>query len=125
MLLFEFLIIGVICLPLGCQPQNLVSNKLLRASLGNGTLSIDGGQLQYSQTGGVSVAIYQCNPGYTLSGNVYRVCLNDGNWTGSIPQCDQIPSKYYIYYNVLHCLYCMCGCCNVLPSITMIAYLAL
>ena len=81
-------------LALGCQPQYLVSNKPLNASLANGSLSIDGGQVQYSQTGAVSVAVYQCNPGYTLSGNVYRLCQNDGNWTGSVPHCDRIPSKY-------------------------------
>ena len=60
----------------------------------NGSVLIDGGQVQYHVTGGVSVAIYQCNPGYTLSGNVYRVCQNDGNWTGSVPHCDPITSKY-------------------------------
>lgn len=34
-----------------------------------------------------SVASYQCDDGYSLSGNIQRTCLCDGSWNGSMPQC--------------------------------------
>ena len=35
------------------------------------------------------MATYQCDGGYSLSGNVERVCQSDGNWNGQIPQCTE------------------------------------
>ena len=37
-----------------------------------------------------SVATYHCNPGYILWGNASRLCVQDGAWTGTQPQCKTI-----------------------------------
>ncbi len=34
-------------------------------------------------------ATYSCNSGYTLEGNVTRVCQSNGAWSGSAPTCEQ------------------------------------
>ena len=52
-----------------------------------GSLSITGGRVDYDGTTLGSVATYQCDSGYSLSGNVQRVCRSDGNWNGSVPVC--------------------------------------
>ncbi len=31
--------------------------------------------------------IYECDPGYTLVGDNYRVCEGDGWWSGTSPVC--------------------------------------
>ena len=35
-----------------------------------------------------SVATHNCEEGFTLTGDVARVCLGQGVWTGSDPTCD-------------------------------------
>ena len=34
-----------------------------------------------------SIAIYNCDFGYSAVGNITRVCLSNGNWSGSVPIC--------------------------------------
>ena len=40
---------------------------------------------------GASVAVYICNDGYYLADNSYRVCLDNGAWSGSVPACNSKP----------------------------------
>ena len=37
---------------------------------------------------GTSVAVYICNDGYYLADRSYRVCLDNGAWSGSVPACN-------------------------------------
>ena len=37
-----------------------------------------------------SVAAYLCNDGYTLEGDVERICQSDGKWNASMPACEDI-----------------------------------
>ena len=34
-----------------------------------------------------SVVTYTCDVGYTLQGSNSRVCQSNGQWSGSVPQC--------------------------------------
>ena len=45
--------------------------------------------MSYNGTTEGAVATYQCDGGYSLSGNVERVCQGDGNWNGQVPQCTE------------------------------------
>ena len=36
-------------------------------------------------------AIYDCQDGYTLVGNIRRYCQKNGKWTGEEPFCRGIP----------------------------------
>ncbi|KAL4224907.1 biological adhesion [Mactra antiquata] len=36
------------------------------------------------------VATHTCNPGFALTGNVNRTCLNDTTWDGQKPSCDAV-----------------------------------
>lgn len=50
--------------------------------------SISDGVVCYNGATGGTRAVYICNDGFRLVGNeATRVCQNDGNWNGSIPQC--------------------------------------
>ena len=33
-------------------------------------------------------AVYTCDTGYVLNGNITRTCQEDANWSGSEPTCD-------------------------------------
>ena len=73
-----------------CLPQALrtsVDNNVPLNSSGSGSLSIPGGQVRYTGTNQGSVATYQCDEGYSLSGSGQRVCHSDGNWDGRVPEC--------------------------------------
>ena len=35
-----------------------------------------------------SVVIYTCDVGYTLQGPKGRACQSNGQWSGSVPQCN-------------------------------------
>ena len=41
-------------------------------------------------------AIYECNKGYDIIGNVTRICLEDGTWSGAAPVCKIKGFSYYI-----------------------------
>lgn len=46
----------------------------------NGSVSLNGVTVG-------SLATYECDPGFILSGNQRRSCLATGRWSGSDPQC--------------------------------------
>ena len=58
---------------------------------------ISDGVVCYNGTTAGSVAVYTCNNGFLLVGNEVRVCMNEGNWNGSIPQCIPIPQEPGMY----------------------------
>ena len=45
------------------------------------------GQRSLSSTTYNSVVTYTCDVGYTLQGSNSRTCQSDGQWSGSVPQC--------------------------------------
>lgn len=45
------------------------------------------GIVTYSDTTYSSVAMYSCSSSYNISGNVTRICLGSGHWSGSEPTC--------------------------------------
>ena len=49
----------------------------------NGNVDFDVGQ---SVEG--AIATYTCNSGFTLSGNLKRLCGNNGQWNGTDPRCE-------------------------------------
>ena len=46
------------------------------------------GQRSLSSTTYNSVVTYTCDVGYTLQGSNSRTCQSDGQWSGSVPQCN-------------------------------------
>ena len=74
-------------LSIGCLPQDLGVDQ--PSNVSSGTFPISGGRVSYNGTTEGAVATYQCDGGYSLSGNVERVCQSDGNWNGQIPQCTE------------------------------------
>ena len=48
----------------------------------NGAVDTSGGT-NYKCT-----AVYTCNTGHVLNGNITRTCQEDTNWSGSEPTCD-------------------------------------
>ena len=44
---------------------------------------------------GSLILYYQCDEGYTLTGNTNRTCLSDGNWSGEKPKCQIPPCKWH------------------------------
>ena len=46
------------------------------------------GQRSLSGTTYNSVVTYTCDVGYTLQGSNSRTCQPDGQWSGSVPQCN-------------------------------------
>ncbi len=54
---------------------------------GDSNYSMEGrffGSFRYRPNG--TVAMYTCNDGFKLDGNVNRTC-DTGNWTGTVPVC--------------------------------------
>ena len=56
-------------------------------SCGNLTSPVDGEVSVDGNTFG-SQANYSCSEGYVLNGNSARMCLSDGQWSGSEPLCE-------------------------------------
>ena len=72
---------------IACLPQDLGVNQ--PSNVSSETFLISGGRVSYNGTTEGAVATYQCDCGYSLSGNVERVCQSDGNWNGQVPQCTE------------------------------------
>ena len=48
------------------------------------------GQRSLSSTTYNSVVTYTCDVGYTLQGSNSRTCQSNGQWSGSLPQCNRM-----------------------------------
>ena len=46
------------------------------------------GERALSNTTYNSVVTYTCDVGYTLQGSDSRTCQSNGQWSGSVPQCN-------------------------------------
>ena len=60
------------------------------------------GQRSLSSTTYNSVVTYTCDVGYTLQGSNSRTCQSDGQWSGSVAQCQRM---------LIGILYC--NCCSI------------
>ena len=60
----------------------LVVNCGPLSNIPNGAVDTSGGT-NYKCT-----AVYTCDTGYVLNGNIKRTCQEDANWSGSEPTCD-------------------------------------
>ena len=45
------------------------------------------GQISITATTIGSMATYSCDLGYTLNGNISRMCQSDGQWSSAQPSC--------------------------------------
>ena len=60
------------------------------------------GQRSLSSTTYNSVVTYICDVGYTLQGSNSRTCQDNGQWSGSLPQCNRefgVPPPSYLLTN--------------------------
>ena len=55
------------------------------------SLPICNGVVCYNISTAMSEAVYICDDNFYLMGEATRVCQNDGNWNGRIPQCIMSP----------------------------------
>ena len=62
------------------------------------------GRHNVSSTTYNSVVTYTCDDGYTLQGNSSRTCQSNGNWSGSVPQCERM-LMYLSTIGKHHCCY--------------------
>ena len=53
----------------------------------------NGQRALFSTTTG-SVVTYTCDVGYTLQGSNSRTCQSNGQWNGSVPQCERMLNVY-------------------------------
>ena len=80
----------------GCSLTDLTPTDAVRQCTERGfanTLYIPNGVVCYSSTIAGSEAIYSCNDGFHINDTTTRVCLSDGAWNGSIPQCFPEPNR--------------------------------
>ena len=57
-------------------------------------------QRSLSSTTYNSVVTYTCDVGYTLLGSNSRTCQSDGQWSGSVPQCNrEFDNEYTLLCN--------------------------
>ena len=54
------------------------------------------GFVSINETSFGSAANYTCLDGYELNGNMSRVCLDSGVWSGNDPTCDRKPLMYIL-----------------------------
>jgi len=47
------------------------------------------GMVNFNSTVEGSMANYMCNEGYIIDGVIQRVCQDNGQWSGSVPQCQR------------------------------------
>ena len=57
------------------------------------------GQHSLSSTTYNSVVTYTCDVGYTLQGANSRTCQSNGQWSGSVPQCQRMFLACILYCN--------------------------
>ena len=55
--------------------------------------TLPNGQRTLSSTTNISVVTYTCDVGYTLQGSNNGTCQSDGQWSGSVPQCNGMSFK--------------------------------
>ena len=68
---------------LGEEIDNVTKHKCATSL----SVSITNGVGCYSLVIVGSVATYQCDEGYSLSGDFQRTCQSNGSWNGRVPQC--------------------------------------
>ena len=56
----------------------------------SGLLDPEFGAVTVTDTVFNSTATYSCSYGYNIAGNVIRMCLATGNWSGDSPACTGI-----------------------------------
>ena len=61
----------------------------------NGTVATPGG------TTVENLAIYSCDPEFTISFPVPRVCLSTGSWSGPAPTCDPVGKNHLFCFMVV------------------------
>ena len=55
------------------------------------------GQRSLSSTTYTSEVTYTCDVGYTLQGPNSRTCQSNGQWSGSVPQCNGMSVKHQLW----------------------------
>ena len=70
------------------------------------------GQRSLSSTTYTSVVTYTCGVGYTLQGSNSRTCQSNGQWSGSVPQCNGMSVKHQLWH-----FSCNTICYNVLGTV--------
>lgn len=68
-----------------CTPNSLLLSPAV--DCGTTGLAIEHGEFTSRQSTLHASVTYTCDIGYTLVGNVERVCQSDGTWSGTRPEC--------------------------------------
>ena len=102
-----------------CDCLDLIDRQLFNSLPGclngGGTIpdAINNGEVTYTNLAVNSGrATYQCDEGYSISGEDTRECEGDGRWSGTLPTCQEEGTKInmwiYLYYTFSMCIYtCM------------------
>ena len=72
-----------------CESRDLgvVDSETNSRCVTSSSVSITNGVGCYSSVAVGSLVIYQCDEGYSMSGDFQRTCQTNGSWSGSIPLC--------------------------------------
>ena len=54
----------------------------------------------FSSNGTVSLVMYTCASGFTLSGTSIQTCLPDGAWSDTVPTCGKYLSDYRVIVHI-------------------------